>query len=78
MLWVDSFDPHEPWNPVPEFDTYTDPAYRGPRLIMPMGGPSEDWASSDEISQIQGLYAGECAFVDHCLGRLFEALRKLG
>ena len=78
MLWVDSFDPHEPWNPVPEFDTYTDPAYRGPRLIMPMGGPSEDWASSDEVSQIQGLYAGECAFVDHCLGRLFEALRNLG
>ena len=27
---------------------------------------------------IRGLYAGEAAFVDHCLGRLFDALRDLG
>lgn len=77
FLWVDSFDPHEPWDPPPRFDTYTDPAYRGPRLILPMGGPSEGWASAAEIRHIRGLYAGEVSFVDHCLGRFFDALREL-
>ena len=78
FAWIDSFDPHEPWDPPPRFDTYTDPGYRGKRLILPMGGLAQSWATADEIRHIQGLYAGEAAFVDHCLGRLFEALRNLG
>lgn len=77
FLWIDSFDPHEPWDPPARFDTYTDPAYRGPRLILPMGGPSRMWASPDETRHIRGLYAGEVSFVDACLGRLFEALAQL-
>lgn len=78
FLWIDSFDPHEPWDPPARFDTYTDPDYRGKRLILPMGGLAETWATADEIRHIQGLYAGEAAFVDHCLGRLFGALKNLG
>ncbi len=78
LLWIDSFDPHEPWDPPGGFDTYTNPDYRGPRLIMPMGGPAADWATPEQIAHIQGLYAGEAAFVDHCLGRLFDSLKTLG
>jgi len=78
FLWIDSFDPHEPWDPPTRFDTYTDPNYRGKRLILPMGGPAENWATPEEIRFIRGLYAGEAAFVDHCLERLFRALKNLG
>lgn len=78
FLWVDSFDPHEPWDPPRAWDTYTDPGYRGPRLILPMGGPMEAWATPEEVRHIRGLYAGEVAFVDHCLGQLFQALGELG
>jgi arylsulfatase A-like enzyme len=78
FAWIDSFDPHEPWDPPARFDTYTRPGYVGKRLIMPMGGLASDWATPEEINHIQGLYAGEVAFVDHCLGRLFETLDKLG
>ena len=78
FAWIDSFDPHEPWDPPSGFDTYTDPDYRGKRLILPMGGQAKDWATEEEIRHIQGLYAGEAAFVDHCLGRLFQALQELG
>jgi arylsulfatase A-like enzyme len=78
FAWIDSFDPHEPWDPPHRFDTYTDPGYRGRRLILPMGGPAEHWATPQEIRHIRGLYAGEAAFVDHCLGRLFQALQELG
>jgi arylsulfatase A-like enzyme len=78
FTWIDSFDPHEPWDPPAGFDTYTDPDYSGKRLILPMGGPAEGWATAEEIRHIRGLYAGEAAFVDHCLGRLFQALEGLG
>jgi arylsulfatase A-like enzyme len=78
LAWIDSFDPHEPWDPPPRFDAYTDPAYGGKRLILPMGGLMQSWATKQEIRHIRGLYAGETAFVDHCLGRLFQALKDLG
>ena len=78
FAWIDSFDPHEPWDPPDRFDTYTDPKYSGKRLILPMGGPAAEWATLEEIRHIRGLYAGEAAFVDHCLGRLFQALKDLG
>jgi arylsulfatase A-like enzyme len=78
MLWMDSFDPHEPWDPPARWDTYRDPSYRGPRLIMPMGGSMQEWATPEQVRDIRGLYAGEAAFVDHCFGRLFQTLGDLG
>ncbi len=78
FLWIDSFDPHEPWDPPERFDTYTDPNYEGRRLILPMGGFAKEWATEDEIRHTKGLYAGEASFVDHCLGPLFKGLRELG
>jgi len=78
FLWVDCFDPHEPWDPPNAFDTYGPQGYTGPRLILPMGGMADRWATAEEIEHIRGLYAGEAAFVDHCLGPLFAALEELG
>lgn len=78
FLWIDSFEPHEPWDPPKRFDTYTDPGWTGKRLILPMGGPAIAWASPAEIRHVRGLYAGEVASVDHWLGGLFAALRDLG
>jgi arylsulfatase A-like enzyme len=78
FLWIDSFDPHEPWDPPKEFDHYTDPGYTGRRLIMPMGGPATSWATAAEIEHIRGLYAGEAESVDFALGELFETLERLG
>lgn len=78
FLWIDCFDPHEPWDPPERFDVYTDPSYEGPRLILPMGGYADRWATPEQIDYIRGLYAGEASFVDYCLGELFEAFEELG
>ncbi|HDN97712.1 MAG TPA: sulfatase [bacterium] len=78
FLWLDSFEPHEPWDPPERFDIYTDKNYKGPRLIMPMGGEARKWATEEQINFIRGLYAGEVSFVDYCLGYLFENFEKLG
>jgi arylsulfatase A-like enzyme len=43
-----------------------------------MGGRADTWASREEQKHIQGLYAGEAAFVDHCLGPLFACLEEQG
>lgn len=77
MLWIDSFDPHEPWDPPPAFDTYTDKEYNGPRLILPMGGYAQNWATEEEINYIRGLYAGEAVFVDHWVGYFLDNLEDL-
>jgi arylsulfatase A-like enzyme len=78
FCWIDSFDPHEPWEPPKRFDTYGDSEYQGKRLIMPLGGLASTWSSPEERRQIRALYAGEAAFVDDCLGRLFGALQEFG
>ena len=83
FAWIDSFDPHEPWDPPERFDVYQEPDADGgydavKRLILPLGGPADTWATPGEIRRIRSLYAGEAAFVDHCLGRLFQAFHDLG
>ncbi len=78
FLWIDNFDPHEPWDPPKRWDTYTNSSYKGKRLIMPMGGSMVDWASDEEIQFMRGLYAGETSFVDHCIGKFFNCLEEEG
>ncbi|HOG45330.1 MAG TPA: sulfatase [Anaerolineae bacterium] len=78
FMWVDSFDPHEPWLPPHEFDRFTDPGYRGKKLILPPGGPASAHFSEAEMAYIRGLYAGECAYVDHYLGALLARLEEAG
>ena len=78
FLWVDSFDPHEPWDPPPPFDTkYTDPNYKGKKLIHPKYGPV-DWMTEEELANVRALYAGEVSFVDQCVGKLIDKVKELG
>jgi arylsulfatase A-like enzyme len=77
LLWVDSFDPHEPWTPPRAFDRYTDPDYKGKRIILPCGGQASTHFTEEEIAHIKALYAGEVAYVDHYIGQLLSRLREL-
>jgi len=77
FLWIDSFDPHEPWLPPSDYDKYTRAKYKGPKLILPMGGEARTWASEEQIDHIRGLYAGEANFVDHWFGEFLAELEAL-
>ncbi len=78
FLWVDSFDPHEPWDPPAPYDTmYTDPNYTGKKIIHPKYGPV-GWMTEEELQNTRALYAGEVTFVDHCVGFLIDALKETG
>jgi len=78
MLWVDLFDPHEPWDPPPPFNRmYADPNYQGREIIEPMAGPST-YLEVEELHHIRALYAGEVTFVDKWIGRLLDKIMELG
>ena len=59
FFWIDSFDPHEPWNPPAPYDTmYTDRNYAGKRLID-ANYSTVDYMSPEELAYIKGMCAGE-------------------
>lgn len=79
FLWVDMFDPHEPWDPPePYRSRYKDPKYNGPDLIDPVPGDVRGYMTKEEIENTKNLYAGEVTFVDKYVGKIIDKLEELG
>lgn len=76
FLWVDSFSPHEPWEPPARFIERYMPGYEGKRFIYPVDGP--DAFSTEEAEFVRAAYRGYLSFVDERLGRFLEALDRSG
>ena len=77
FLMIDSFDPHEPWDPPSEYlDLYPVPEYDG--LPITWGGGSvEDWTLA-EIRHVRAQYAGTVTLCDKWTGMFFEKIDELG
>ncbi|MBN2451066.1 MAG: sulfatase [Lentisphaeria bacterium] len=77
FLYVDTFDPHEPWDP-PRWarDLYLPDAEGIPYAWAEYGAASQYGA--DELRHLQSLYAGECTIVDRWFGRLMDTVDLLG
>ena len=78
FLWVDCFDPHEPWDPPEPYASMYDPDYAGQVLIDPVPGPVEGYLTPEELRHTQALYAGSVTFVDKWVGVLLDHVRELG
>ena len=79
FLWLDCFDPHEPWDPMPPFDTmYTDPKYNGQPIIFPVPGYTKDYLTDEELENTFKLYAGKCSQCDKWVGVFLDKVRELG
>lgn len=78
FLWVDCFDPHEPWYPPDKFNQFVNPSYSGKKYILPPGGNASDYFNEEEIESIRGLYAGEVACVDHYFGEFIHSIEEHG
>jgi len=79
FLWLDCFDPHEPWDPPPPYNRmYTDPNYKGKDIIHPIPGWVEGYLTPEELNHIQMLYAGKVTLCDHWLGIFLEKVREMG
>ncbi len=79
FLWVETFDPHEPWDPPQYYTDRYDADYKGRVFEAPPYGFYKKMGITDrEVRHLQARYAGECTMVDHCVGRLMATLEKTG
>jgi len=73
FLWVDFFDPHEPWDPPEYLVRRYDPDYDGPPMLHPNYGKASDYTPA-ELKNLRAHYAGEAELVDRWLGRILQKL----
>jgi len=84
FLWVDCFDPHEPWDAPPEFvKMYVDePGFDGridPRAFLPESRKGAGAPDPDAVRRrLKALYAAKVSWMDHCLGKVLEAMDEKG
>lgn len=81
FLWVDSFDPHEPWDPPSVWEGEPcpyDPDYEGNPLLLAPWTPVEGRISERECEHIRALYMEKITMVDKWLGNLLDSIKKQG
>ena len=77
FLVIDSFDPHEPWDPPQEYiELYSD-GYDGPEPIVPNYSDA-GWIDERELERMRALYAAEVTMTDRWLGDFLDRVDSLG
>ncbi len=77
FLLVDSFDPHEPWDPPGAYvSLYDDAPWTEPEPVTPRYG-SSDYLTERQIARMRTLYAGEVTLTDRWLGHFLDRLVDL-
>lgn len=81
LLFVDEFDPHEPFDtPAPWANRY-DPGWEGELLIWPpyaIGAVEGGTISERQAAHIRANYGSKLSMIDHWLGRLMDVLESEG
>lgn len=77
MMWIDTFDPHEPWDAPERFQQMYYDEYPCDRFLFGYGVRNED-IREDDIPALRALYAAEVTFVDMWIGRFLRQLEDLG
>jgi len=78
FLYVDTWDPHEPWDPP---SWYVEPYYPGydGQIVGPCYG---DWrqkgVKEEDIEIAHACYCGEITMVDRWVGRLLDRVKSIG
>ena len=78
LLWIDGFDPHEPWDPPQHYIDMYDPDYDLPEdCDYPEGAPCT-FLSERELKRTRARYAAEVTMVDRWFGALMNKASDLG
>ncbi|MBN1348178.1 sulfatase [candidate division KSB1 bacterium] len=77
MLFIDMFDPHEPWDAPPRFQSIYREHYPFERMIFGYGVDPRD-VRKEDIPVLIDLYSAEVTFMDHCIGKLIGRIKALG
>ncbi len=77
FLYVDTWDPHEPWNPPPWYVERYLAGYDG-RMVAPCYRRYQDQGlTEDDMKVARATYAGEVSMVDRWVGYLLDKLESL-
>ena len=76
FLWVDFFDPHEPWDPPEYLVKRYDAEYDGIPMLHPNYGPASAFFQA-ELKNLWAHYAAEAELVDRWIGRIIEKITDL-
>jgi len=76
FLYVDTFDPHEPWDAPQWYVEKYDPEYAGDVVDYPVYAKT-DFLTPAELKHCRALYAAEVTLVDRWVGRLLEKISDL-
>jgi arylsulfatase A-like enzyme len=74
FLWIDSFDPHEPWDAEPRYGEPYPWNAAGDEVVWPRYGSAGAYSEAD-LANMQSLYKAEITRTDHCIGLLLDHLR---
>jgi arylsulfatase A-like enzyme len=75
FLWIDSFDPHEPWNAPEQFLRKYPWDPQGEAVIWPHSGNADQYSAAD-LANMRSMYKAEVSQTDHWIGQLLEFLRQ--
>lgn len=76
FLLIDSFDPHEPFDPPRHYIDKYSPNFQGDEVIWPTYGWNQ--LSPEEMAHMRALYAAELTMTDRWVGHLLDKLEALG
>jgi len=79
FLLVDTWDPHEPWDPPAYYVELYKEDYDGqPSVMPPYWYWKETGLSEEDVRTAHAHYCGEITMVDRAVGRLLERVESLG
>ena len=77
FLWVDSFEPHEPWCPPPSYESLYPKAIEHTRYIPFPIGPDASWMTEEDREHVLALYMGDVTHTDEMVGKVVKKIKEL-
>lgn len=78
-LLVHMVPPHEPYEPGPDFDRFSDPNYEGPadgtRTFIDLFNTNNQGLTREDLDQTRALYDGNLLKADDAVGQLLKTLK---
>lgn len=76
FLFVDCFDPHEPWDPPEKYaNMYGDPIDTGEPIVP--NYKASDYLEEKELERMRALYAGDVTLTDRWFGEFMNKMADL-
>ncbi|HLI79507.1 MAG TPA: sulfatase-like hydrolase/transferase, partial [Candidatus Binataceae bacterium] len=77
MLFIDEFDPHEPFDTPEPYASMYDPAWQGPHLIWPpyvQGAIAQGVLTPAQAHQVRASYGAKLTMIDAWFGKLMASI----